>query len=141
MKVVVDTNVLMSGLLFGGVPGRVLSAWSEGVFRLVVSPPVLEEYRRVGLDLSKGREPLIGLVESFVMMVTTHALMLDARPLDVGVSADPDDDMFLAAAIAGSAQIIVSRDKHLLQVTGWSGIEVLKPRPGHPKPLPLHEHH
>jgi putative PIN family toxin of toxin-antitoxin system len=128
VRVVVDTNVLISGLLFGGVPGRVLGAWSTGTLRLVVSPPVLDEYRRVGLELSTGREPLVGLVETFVAMVTTHALMVDARPLDVGVSVDPDDDMFLAAAIAGQAQVIVSGDKHLLQVTGWCGIDVMKPR-------------
>ncbi|MFN7457461.1 MAG: putative toxin-antitoxin system toxin component, PIN family [Gemmatimonas sp.] len=60
MKVVLDTNVLVSGLLFGGVPGRILTAWSTGAIRLVISPPILEEYRRVGLALSKGREPLVG---------------------------------------------------------------------------------
>ncbi len=48
MKVVVDTNVLVSGLLFGGVPGQILTAWTAGEFVLVVSPSILSEYRRVG---------------------------------------------------------------------------------------------
>jgi len=44
VKVVLDTDVLVSGLLFGGVPGRILTAWSTGTIRLVISPPILEEY-------------------------------------------------------------------------------------------------
>lgn len=128
MKVVLDTNVLVSGLLFGGVPGRILTAWTTGAIRVVISPPILEEYRRVGLALCKGREPLVGAVESLLAMLTVHALLVDAPPLDERVSEDPDDEMFLAAAVAANAQLIVSGDKHLLRVSGWRGIEVLKAR-------------
>lgn len=53
MKVVIDTNVLISGLLFGGVPARVLAAWTDGLVTLVVSPDILREYRRVGLEPAK----------------------------------------------------------------------------------------
>ncbi len=129
MKVVLDTNVLVSGLLFGGVPGRILTAWSTGVIRLVISPPILDEYRRVGLELSKGREPLVSLLEALLATLTVHALLVDAPPLDERVGEDPDDEMFLAAALAANARIIVSGDKHLLRVSGWRGIEVLKARP------------
>ena len=129
MRVVLDTNVLVSGLLFGGVPGRILTAWSTGAVLLVISPPILEEYRRVGLELSKGREPLVGMLEALLAMLTVHAVLVNAPPLDERVSEDPDDDMFLAAALAANARLIVSGDKHLLRVSGWRGIEVLKPRP------------
>ena len=47
MKVVMDTSVLVSGLLFGGVPGQILTAWTTGAFVVVVSPSILDEYRRV----------------------------------------------------------------------------------------------
>ena len=53
MRVVVDTNVLASGLLFGGEPGHILSAWTTGAFVLVVSPSILDEYRRVGHALAR----------------------------------------------------------------------------------------
>jgi len=129
VKVVLDTNVLVSGLPFGGVPGRILTAWSTGAIRLVISPPILEEYRRVGLALSKGREPLVGALEALLAMLTGHALLVDAPPLDERVSEDPDDEMFLAAALAANARLVVSGDKHLLRVSGWRGIEVLKARP------------
>jgi len=128
MNVVLDTNVFVSGLLFGGVPGRILGAWSAGVIRLVLSPPILDEYRRVGLELSKGREPLVSALETLLAMLAVHALLVNAPPLGERVSDDPDDDMFLAAAIAANASIIVSGDKHLLRVSGWRGIDVLKAR-------------
>ncbi len=97
-------------------------------FRLVISPPILEEYRRVGFELSKGREPLVSALEALLAMLTVHAVLINAPPLDERVSEDPDDDMFLAAAVAGHAAVIVSGDKHLLQVSGWRAIEVLKAR-------------
>ena len=52
MKLVLDTNVVVSGIFFGGVHGRVLAAWSVGAVDLVLSPDILEEYRRVGADLA-----------------------------------------------------------------------------------------
>lgn len=129
MKVVLDTNVLVSGLLFGGVPGRIPTACSTGAVRLVNSPPILDEYRRVGLELSQGREPLVSLLEALLATLTVQALAVDAPPLDERVGEDPDDEMFLAAALAANARLIVSGDKHLLRVSGWRGIEVLKARP------------
>ncbi|MBA3558208.1 MAG: PIN domain-containing protein [Gemmatimonadaceae bacterium] len=54
--------------------------------------------------------------------------MVDAPQLPAAVSADPDDDKFLACAVASRTPVIVSGDKHLLRVSGWGGIEVLTPR-------------
>ncbi len=54
--------------------------------------------------------------------------MIDARRLVKRASADPDDDLFVAAAIAGEADAVVSCDKHWPDVPGWSGISVLNPR-------------
>lgn len=52
MKAVVDTNVLVSGIFWKGPPRKVLEAWRAGVFRLAVSPPVLNEYERVLAELA-----------------------------------------------------------------------------------------
>ncbi len=128
MNVVLDTNVLVSGLLFGGVPGRILTAWSNGTLTLVISPAMLDEYLRVGVELAKGRGAVLASLDSLLALVTVHATLVNPPPLAVPVSEDPDDDMFLAAALAADARIIVSGDKHLLRVSGWSGIEVLKAR-------------
>ena len=112
----------------GACPGAFLTAWSVGSIQLVISPLILEEYRRVGLELSKGREPLVGALEALLAMLTMHAVLVNAPSLDERVSADPDDDKFLATALAATVRIIVSGDKHLLRVSGWHRIEVLKPR-------------
>ena len=128
MKVVVDTNVLVSGLVFGGVFGQILTAWTSGAFVFVVSPGILSEYRRVGRELAKGRPALDAALDALLALIAVHATVVDAPPLDVLVSADPDDEQFLAAALAGDAAWIVSGDKHSLAVSGWCGIMVLKPR-------------
>lgn len=54
MRVVLDTNVVLSGFFFGGVPGRVLEAWRDGRFILVLSAPILSEYREAGGEFEAG---------------------------------------------------------------------------------------
>ena len=119
MRVVVDTNVLISGVFFGGIPGRILSAWAVGHFDLVLSPPILDEDLRVGRELARRHPDLGARLTPLLALVTTHATLVDAPPLAQPVSADPADEMFLAAARAAGAGLIVSGDRHLLAVSGW----------------------
>lgn len=58
MKVILDTNVFVSGVFFSGPPHEILEAWRHGRVRLVISPEILEEYRRVGEELAKGFSPV-----------------------------------------------------------------------------------
>lgn len=51
MRIVLDTNVLMSGIFFGGVPGEILEAWKEGRIALVLSASILDEYRSTGEEM------------------------------------------------------------------------------------------
>ena len=51
MKIVLDTNVLVSGIFFTGPPSKILRAWSRGKVQLVVTPEILDEYRRVVIEL------------------------------------------------------------------------------------------
>ncbi len=128
MKVVLDTNVLISAIFFGGVPGRILDSWAEGLVELALSPPILDEYRRVGSDLA-GRYPeRASTLTPVLTLLAVHATIVDAPSLAEPVSADASDDMFLAAAVSASVTIIVSGDRHLLDVAGWRGIEVVTPR-------------
>lgn len=61
-------------------------------------------------------------------LLAATASFVDAPPLPEPVSADPDDDKFLAVAFAARAPVIVSGDRHLLAVAAWRGIAVLSPR-------------
>ena len=128
MRVVLDTNVLVSGIFFGGVPGRVLDACVHGTIELVLSPAILDEYRRVGLELAATYPERGDALAPILTVLALHATVVDAAPLAEPVSADPADDMFLAAALAGNARLIVSGDRHLLDVAGWRGLAVLTPR-------------
>lgn len=78
MRVIFDTNVLMSGIFFGGVPGRLLDASVEGHFRLVVSPRILEEYRRVGAELAARYPARAEALSPVLALVTMHATLVDA---------------------------------------------------------------
>lgn len=128
MRVVLDTNVVVSGVFFGGVPGKILSAWSAGAFVLVLSPPILEEYRRVGRELGLRYPAITAAFEPVLTLIAMNAVIVDAPALSVPVSADADDDMFLAVALAAKAAVVVSGDQDLLEVSGWHGVDVLTPR-------------
>lgn len=128
VRVVVDTNVFLSGIFFGGVPGRLLEAWQAGHLTLVLAPAILAEYHRAGVALAVRYPGIDAALHPFLALVTQSAIMVDAPDLPGAVAADPDDDKFLACAIASRTAVIVSGDKHLLQVSGWSGIAVLSPR-------------
>lgn len=128
MKLVLDTNVLVSGIFFGGVPGRVLTAWSVGEVDLVLSPAIVDEYRRVGAALAIRHAERGAALEPVLALLVMNAAIVDAPPLTERVSEDPSDDIFFAAAVASRARLIVSGDQHLLQVSGWRGITVLTPR-------------
>lgn len=128
MKVVLDTNVVMSGIFFGGIPGQILRAWGGGAFELVLSADILEEYRDVADELAGDHSQLEDAWVPVLALLPRNATLVQAPPLKQQVGADPDDDKFLAAARAAGASIVVSGDKHLKAVSGWNGIEVLSPR-------------
>ena len=126
MKVVIDTNVLISGVFFGGMPSRVLEAWRDGKIDLVVSPDIVEEYRRVGEELA-ARFTGVSLAPLLALLVMT-AEIIEPPGLPEQISKDPDDDKFIACALAGDCQFIISGDKDLLEVSGYQGVEVVAHR-------------
>ncbi|MGC9976108.1 MAG: putative toxin-antitoxin system toxin component, PIN family [Syntrophales bacterium] len=125
MNVISDTNVFMSGVFFSGPPYQILNAWRDGKIQLVISQEILKEYWRVG-EVIDEQFPSIDL-KQFLDLVTIEAELYQTQDLPKPVCTDPDDDKFLACAIASGSRIIVSGDKHLLKVSGYQGIEILKP--------------
>ena len=126
MRVVLDTNVLMSGIFWAGPPARILAAWSEGRFDLLASLAILIEYRLVGERLSE-QYPSVD-IDPVLDLVIRESRIVESVPLPVNACDDPDDVMFLACAIAGKAACVVSGDRTLLRASGYKGIEVVKPR-------------
>ena len=126
MKVVIDTNVFVSGVFFKGPPYQILKAWRAERFELAISQEILDEYCRVGEELSE-EHPTVDL-EPALTFIRQNISFITAKPLPEPVCSDPDDDKFIACALAASCKIIVSGDKHLLGVSGYQEIEVVKPR-------------
>ena len=126
MRVVIDTNVLISGVFFGGPPAKILKAWHGGELQLVVSPEILEEYYEVCERISV-RYPDIDIAR-ILLLIAHNSQVLDAPPLAEQVSRDADDDKFLACAIASGTQIIISGDNDLLTVSDYESVQVVTPR-------------
>jgi uncharacterized protein len=126
MKIVLDTNVLVSGIFFSGPPAEILRAWSRGKFRLVLSPEILDEYTRVSAELSEKYSSID--VQRILDIVVVHSDMCSPAPLAARICEDPHDDMFIAAAIDSGTKIIISGDRHLLRTSGYKGVSVLTPR-------------
>lgn len=129
MRVVFDTNVLISAtLLRGGNEDSLLRAWRRGAFELVFSPHILQEIRRA-FSYPKIRqarwlsdEEVTSLLES----LTEESLVVSGN-VTVKVCRDPEDDKFLAAALEGDAKYVVSGDKDLLALKTYRNIQIVTP--------------
>lgn len=126
MKVVVDTNVFVSGVFWQGPPYKILEAWKHGRFKLVVSLPILGEYRRILIDLSAHRPGI--RYEQTLELVNVYAEVATEIAFAYPICSDADDDKFLATALAANAEYVVSGDKALLAQNGFRGLHVLTPR-------------
>lgn len=126
MRIVLDTNVLISGVFFSGPPYRILQAWRDRRIHLCISLDIFDEYERVGQRLAH-QFPDVDLLP-ILHLITVKATMVKPARLLRQVCDDPDDDKFLACALASKVKTIVSGDKLLLNVTGFRGITVMSPR-------------
>jgi putative PIN family toxin of toxin-antitoxin system len=126
MRIVLDTNVLMSGIFFSGPPHRILQAWRDGKVQLAVCLEILAEYRQVALRLSRRYKGID--IASLLDLIAVHSHLVQTAPLVSPICDDPKDDIFLACALAAGTRIIVSGDRHLLGVSGWAGLQVLRPQ-------------
>ena len=126
MKVVVDTNVFVSGVFFGGPPGDVLTAWRDMRIELLVSREIVEEYVRVSERLS-ARFPGVDAGPA-LRLVAAFATSVSAATLPEPVCADRDDDKFLACAVAAGAKYVVRGDRALLATSPYRNVAVIRPR-------------
>ena len=126
MRIVLDTNVLISGIFFTGPPYQILEAWRDGNLQILVSPAILEEYRRVMNELASQFEAIN--LDSFLDLLTLRSEIVLAPVMPRVIKDDPSDDKFLECAVAGKAACIVSGDKHLLKLSEFRGIRILTPR-------------
>ncbi len=109
LKVVMDTNVFISGVFFSGLPYQILQAWQSGRFELVASREILDEYRRVGKILAQEHSKIN--LNPILTFVFEHAKVYRPARLKEPVCEDPDDKSSLPApwqAEAGSLSAATS---------------------------------
>ena len=125
MRAVLDTNVVMSAIFFGGTPLKIVRAAFARKVKLVASKAILSEYREVAERLHE-QFPLVSYRRSLAILESKLTIV---RPAALGnaICRDPDDDAILACAIEGKAKVICSGDGDLLSLDGFRGLEIMKP--------------
>jgi len=124
-RIVVDSNVIISGFLFGGNPCRVLGAVVDGLARCFTSLPILDEVRSV-LQRPKfglSAEQALAFVDEFHLLCR----VVDPRNRVEAIADDPKDNMVRECADAANADIIISGDAHLLDLKQWESIRIVSP--------------
>lgn len=129
MRVVLDTNILVSALITRHTPpDKLYQAWLRGEIELIASEVQIAEINDVLARPRLRRFLDADEADAIIKNIGTRALIITELP-DVNVSPDPKDNPILAAAIAGKAELVVSGDKkHLLALGEVEGIPVVTAR-------------
>lgn len=126
-RVVPDTNIVVSGLLWRGQPRRVLDAARDAIIELYTSSILLEELEDV-LSREKFAARLAAAnvtVQDLVSGYSALATVVEAEPIEPVILVDPDDDAVLACALSADAEVIVSGDSDLLDLKEHKAIRIL----------------
>lgn len=127
MRLVLDTNTALSGLLWSGTPGQLLDAAQASRIELASSTPLLAELRGVlarakfAKQLAKRSLAADDLFDGYAALVT----MVMPAQITPTIARDPADDQVLACALAARADLIISGDAHLLDVSHFQGIAIV----------------
>lgn len=129
IRVVPDTNVYVSALLWTGIPHRLLRMAEAEELALVTTPAIMEELREVlgrpkfRLRIRTLQTSVAELMESVLSLVE----VIPDLPIEPVIKRDPDDDKILACAAAAQAEWLISGDDHLLSVKLYKGIPIVTP--------------
>ena len=123
LRVVLDTNVLISAILFGGKPRRILEKAIRGEIRLCLSEPMLEELKGV-LQRSK-----FDYSPEMMQIILTELMSISdfvnpSETINI-VAEDPEDNRILECAVAANADYVITGDSHLLKLNKYLNIDVL----------------
>jgi putative PIN family toxin of toxin-antitoxin system len=125
MKIVFDTNVLISALITTGKPKELFNKAAQGQIQLIISKSILKEFSQVAenprIRKYANEEDVIG----FVRVINRVAKIVNVTSQFKAVKEDPDDDIVVRTAFDGKASYIVSGDKHLLSLGTFRGIKIL----------------
>ncbi len=122
---VLDTNIVVSSAL-GGALVLILEKWTDGKFTVIVTSEILSEYFEVlNRPKFKLKQETIDKITRYLYQFSEFVVPEERIRF---VEADPDDDKFLDAAVAGKVDFIVSGDKHLLDLKEFRSIPIISGR-------------
>lgn len=129
MKVVLDTNVIISGLLFHGPPGKIINLWVEERIIVLFSQALLEEYLAVLLrpKFKRFGTPLERQVILTDLIELDNSVFVQPGTKLSIIKEDSDDNRVMECALEGQAECIVSGDSHLLSLQEYRGIPIMTP--------------
>lgn len=122
-RVVLDSNIFVSAIVWGGNPEKVLNLWLEEEFILFISPKILLEILMV---LAKFQIPA-GLIGKIKSLIENHAEKIIPKS-DFKACRDPKDNLFLNLCFDCRADYLVTGDKDLLSLKKFKGTKILKPQ-------------
>jgi len=126
VRVVLDTNTVVSALLFSGISSKLVSLWQKGLITPLLSREILDEYLRVlsypKFDLSEGE-----IKELIQEEILPYAEVVKPKRRLRVVQRDPSDNKFVECAVAGKARVIISGDKELLSLGRYRQIRIQSP--------------
>ncbi len=125
IKVVLDTNVVLSAVLFGGKPRQILEAAVGGTIRICISGPTIAELGAVLHRPKFGFGPQT--VQAIISEMIAIAEWVEPRKHRGLVKDDPEDNMFLDCAIEANVDYLVSGDHHLLSIGKCEGVRIVNP--------------
>lgn len=123
MRVVLDTNIYISAILFGGNCEEILRLAQQGAFKIIISRPIISEIEGVLKDKFKWSRQQISDTVSFIKDIST---IVNPHMTIAAVKNDPSDNKVIECAVTSEAAYIVTGDKkHLLSLRKYKGIRII----------------
>lgn len=130
MRVVLDTNVLISAVLVkSGNPVQIIKMWQAGLFDLLLSPAIYEEIERVFTypKIQKRLQAQPDRVPGLLELLRTNGIWVEPTVQLKAVKNDESDNRQLETAVAGKADYLITGDDHLLTLGTYAGIGIVTP--------------
>ena len=130
MKIVLDTNVWLSGIFWDGEASKILEKSENKDLQIIISEEILSEIITVLNRESKFQKYISNLklsMEDLLRTILSISTLIETKTkLDI-IKADPKDNIILEAALDGKVDYIVSYDSHLLNMIEFRGIKIISP--------------
>ncbi len=122
MKIVLDTNVFVSGIFWSGPPHKIVTLWAENKITILITKKILNEYFRVLNEIDKNGE----IAKKWCALMVENCPVLEDKNY-IQICRDLDDNKFLDCALIGKVDYLVSGDNDLLSLNKIEKIKIVNP--------------